>query len=374
MLTKADSTGTASYTWDFENRLTSVTLPGTGGTASFKYDPAGRRIQKLFTSGTTPPTTITTIYAYDGDNLIEEVDSNGNVLARYSHGQNVDEPLAVLRSGTTSYYHADGLNSVTSLSNGAGAVAQTYTFDSFGKQTASSGSLTNPFRYTGREFDPETSLYYYRARYYDPQTGRFLSEDRLRSVSSALNFYSYVENSAPNLIDRSVFCPADPSGDKSKCPGGKPDPSFRLVPISDCSRPGQRRIYYELQGPAGSSPSCWWVTEHVNPPGWAPKAKGSPEGQSTNDEPGIFDDGLYGLNAGQSTQAFTISPQDPRAFPSTPSFPVIVRVPGPNGQPQDFGKLAHNHQGGQKLHCINGNCTGWVPCLGGDYDVPGFGH
>jgi YD repeat-containing protein len=44
-LTKVDSTGTTTYTWDFENRLTSVILPGTGGTVSFKYDPPcdGRR-------------------------------------------------------------------------------------------------------------------------------------------------------------------------------------------------------------------------------------------------------------------------------------------------------------------------------------------
>src|SRR5260370_24148369 len=56
-LTKADSTGTTSYTWDFENRLTSVTLPGTGGSATFKYDPFGRRIQKSFTQNST--TTIT---------------------------------------------------------------------------------------------------------------------------------------------------------------------------------------------------------------------------------------------------------------------------------------------------------------------------
>jgi RHS repeat-associated protein len=40
-----------------------------------------------------------------------------------------------------------------------------------------SGSVINPFRYTGREFDAETGLYYYRARYYDPATGRFISED-----------------------------------------------------------------------------------------------------------------------------------------------------------------------------------------------------
>jgi hypothetical protein len=86
------------------------------------------------------------------------------VVARYAQTQNVDEPLAMLRSGATSYYHADGLGSVTSLSNSAGALAQTYAYDSFGKQTSSSGSLTNPFQYTARESDTETGLYYYRAR------------------------------------------------------------------------------------------------------------------------------------------------------------------------------------------------------------------
>ena len=40
-----------------------------------------------------------------------------------------------------------------------------------------SGSLTNFFRYTGRELDTETNLYYYRARYHDPASGRFVSED-----------------------------------------------------------------------------------------------------------------------------------------------------------------------------------------------------
>ncbi len=36
-----------------------------------------------------------------------------------------------------------------------------------------------PFSYTGREFDVESGLYFYRARYYDGQAGRFLSEDPL---------------------------------------------------------------------------------------------------------------------------------------------------------------------------------------------------
>ena len=162
-------------------------------TVTFKYDPFGRRIYKSSSSGTS-------VYAYDGDNLIEETNSTGTAVARYSQGLNIDEPLAMLRSSTTSYYQADGLGSLTSLSNTSGALANTYTYDSFGNLTASTGSLTNSFRYTGREFDTETGLYYYRARYYDPVSGRFLSEDPL-AFDASLNFYSYVSNSPTSFND-----------------------------------------------------------------------------------------------------------------------------------------------------------------------------
>jgi RHS repeat-associated protein len=125
--------------------------------------------------------------------MIEETNSSGAVVARYEQGQSIDEPLGMLRSGTTSYYNSDGLGSVSSLTNSAGTLAQTYTYDSFGKLIASAGSLTNPFQYTGREFDAETGLYYYRARYYDPAAGRFLSEDLLR-FDIGTDFYSYTAN------------------------------------------------------------------------------------------------------------------------------------------------------------------------------------
>ena len=167
-LTSVTGSNTTTYAWDFENRLTSVTLPGTGGTVSFKYDPFGRRIYKSSSSGTS-------VFAYDGNNLIEETNSSGTAVARYSQTDNIDEPLAMLRSGATSYYHADGLGSISSLSNAAGALAQSYTYDSFGNVTATTGSLTNPFRYTGRDFDTETNLQFSRARYYDPKAGRFVS-------------------------------------------------------------------------------------------------------------------------------------------------------------------------------------------------------
>ncbi len=194
-LTKTDSTGARTYTWDFENRLTSVVLPGTGGTVTFKYDPFGRRIQKGSSNGTTN-------YLYDGTNSVEEVDQSGSVLARYAQGAGIDEPLADLRSGSAAYYEQDGLNSVTSLSNSTGALANTYTYNAFGNLTASTGTTANPLQYTGRDYDQETGLRYYRARYYDPTVGRFISEDPI-GFDGGMNFYSYVANNPIGFVDPS---------------------------------------------------------------------------------------------------------------------------------------------------------------------------
>src|SRR5207245_2895299 len=208
-LTKVVGSNTTSYTWDFENRLSSVTLPGTGGTVSLKYDPFGRRIYKSSSSGTS-------IYACDGDNLVEETNSSGAAVARYEQTQNIDEPLAMLRSSTTSYYHVDGLGSVTSLSSSAGSIANTYTYDSFGKLTNSTGSLVNPFRYTARESDTETGLYYYRARYYDPNVGRFLTEDPL-GFGADVNLYRYVFNNPARMTDQSGLSARDVQRIQAAC-------------------------------------------------------------------------------------------------------------------------------------------------------------
>jgi YD repeat-containing protein len=142
--TLADPSG-KSYTWDFENRLTQAVNPGVG-TTTFRYDPFGRRIQKSGPLGSTN-------YLYDGPNLAEEIDASGNVLARYTQDQGIDDPVSILRSGTTSYYQADALGTVTSLSNSAGALANTHTYDSFGSPTASTGTITNSVRRVARPLE-----------------------------------------------------------------------------------------------------------------------------------------------------------------------------------------------------------------------------
>jgi RHS repeat-associated protein len=189
--TLSDASG-KSYSWDFENRLTSVVVPGTG-TVAFKYDPFGRRIYK---SGPN----FTGVFLYDGVNLIETVNASGSEVASYTHTRKIDETLAELRQGTASFYEQDGLGSVTSLSNSAGALANTYTYDSFGKLTASTGTISNPFQYAGREFDQETGIYYNRARYLDQNVGRFVSADPIR-FRGGTNFYAYTRNNPLLLTD-----------------------------------------------------------------------------------------------------------------------------------------------------------------------------
>lgn len=97
-------------------------------------------------------------------------------------------------------YEQDGLGSITSLSGLTGVIANSYAYSSFGNLTTSTGTLTNPFQYTGRDSDPETGLVYYRARYYDPAIGRFLSEDPI-GFRGGNNFYAYVENDPLNFVD-----------------------------------------------------------------------------------------------------------------------------------------------------------------------------
>jgi RHS repeat-associated protein len=209
--TKGDASGTTTYTWSNLDQLTSVALPGTGGTVTFKYDPFGRRIQKV------SPTIGTNNYLYDGANIVEEVGASGNQLARYTQGQGIDQPLAMLRSGASSLFQADGLGSITGLGDSVGNSGATYKYDSFGKLRVSTGTPVNPFQYTGRDYDPETGLRYYRARYYDLNVGRFISEDPIR-FDGGINFNIYALNNPTNLIDPSGLRPGDKYGNL-RCAG-----------------------------------------------------------------------------------------------------------------------------------------------------------
>ncbi len=142
-------------------------------------------------------------FIYDNEDILLELDGSNNITARYTHGPGIDGPLIMEKGGQSFFYHADGLGSITELTNQSGTVAQRYTYSSFGKiESQLDPNFIQPYTFTSREFDSETGLYFYRTRYYDPATGRFLQEDpvfnRLRP-----NLYSYVFDNPINLTDPS---------------------------------------------------------------------------------------------------------------------------------------------------------------------------
>jgi RHS repeat-associated protein len=175
-----------TYGYDGQDQLVSVTLPD-GTAVSYRYDGIGRRIEKNVGG-------VVTRWIYDGRDILLELDGSNAVTARYTHGPGVDRPLAVERGGASYYYLADHQGSIRFLTDAAGDAVNSYEYDSFGRTLVETETVANPYRYTGRELDPETGLYYYRARYYDPETGRFISQDPLRFAGGASNFYGYLEN------------------------------------------------------------------------------------------------------------------------------------------------------------------------------------
>jgi RHS repeat-associated protein len=94
--------------------------------------------------------------------------------------------------------HADGLGSIQTITDDAGNVAHTFEYDAWGN--IETGSARGGYAFTGREWDPETGLYYYRARYYDPKAGRFISEDPI-GFEAGTNFYAYVGNGPVSRVD-----------------------------------------------------------------------------------------------------------------------------------------------------------------------------
>lgn len=74
-----------------------------------------------------------------------------------------------------------------------------YSYDVFGEPNRVS-DINNPYMFTGRRYDPEAGLYYYRARYYDYSTGRFLEPDPI-GYTDSMNLYQYCLNNPINWFD-----------------------------------------------------------------------------------------------------------------------------------------------------------------------------
>ena len=145
--------------------------------------------------------TTTTRYVYDNEDILLELNGANSIVARYTHGPGIDEPLIMEKNAQSFYYHADGLGSITEITNQNGTLVQRYAYSSFGKiESQLDPNFVQPYTFTGRELDAESGLYFYRARSFDPFAGRFLQQDPIETFGGT-NSYAYVGNSTTNFID-----------------------------------------------------------------------------------------------------------------------------------------------------------------------------
>jgi len=105
-----------------------------------------------------------------------------------------EQRIAKINDSGVYYYHPDNLGSTSAVTDEAGEVEQTVSYLPFGEEFNS-----NPdSRFTGKEFDSDSGIYYFGARYYSPLTGRFLNSD---PAQDGANWYSYANNNPLKFLD-----------------------------------------------------------------------------------------------------------------------------------------------------------------------------
>src|SRR4030042_3737799 len=201
--------------WDEENRIKKT--QNAEGTVNYKYNDTGMRIIKKSDTGEV---------VYVNDNYT--VRSN-DVFSKHIFAGNT-RIATIMKTASTEdaiyYYHGDHLGSSNVVTNKQGVFHENIEYFPYGEtwvQDASTslGNQSMPYKFTSKEQDEETGLYYFGARYYEPNMSHWIStdpsiSDYLPTKKSGgknlpgmggvynpvnLNFYHYAGNNPVILLD-----------------------------------------------------------------------------------------------------------------------------------------------------------------------------
>ena len=189
--------GQQLYKYDGQNRLLEVQI-NPRRKVQYKYDPFGEKIEKQDTLA------VVTKLLYDGNNLLGELNTANVTQNEYTTALGMDSWLSIKTGSSNYFYHKDGLNSTSELTEPTSKTATQYSYDVYGNVLAQTGSVKNSVMYTGRLYESSSKLYDYRSRFYNAKVGKFLTKDGFRGFSDSplsTNRYSYVENNPISSID-----------------------------------------------------------------------------------------------------------------------------------------------------------------------------
>ena len=193
---------TTLYAYDELGNLTSVRLPD-GTDIEYVIDGLNRRVGKRVNGN------VVKGWLYqDQLNPVAEVDSAGQVVARFVYGSRVNVPEYMVKSGVTYRIVTDHLGSVRLVVNTtSGSIAQRIDYDAFGRITLDTNPGFQPFGFAGGLTDLETSMIRFGARDYDPHFGRWVTKDPLSFIAGEQNLYMYVGGDPVNSYDPfGLFC------------------------------------------------------------------------------------------------------------------------------------------------------------------------
>lgn len=243
--------GTRTFEWDAKNQLVALVW-GTTRT-EFSYNGSGQRVRiKTFQGGGL----VNDTYAVWSEDVLRETRTSGaSVVRSFNAG--------IEQNGTLQYVTSDHLSSVTAVTNAAGSVIASYTYDPFGRQSSVIGTA-NVDRGFAALVSGSSGEYLATFRGYDPETGRWLQPDP-EGIADGLNVYRYVHNNPVGRIDPlglatvavnvqtqlmtnpftlAAVCQSKPCGACARFGGA----SVAFCPNTPCSGPVSMDMRFFIQG------------------------------------------------------------------------------------------------------------------------------
>lgn len=259
-------TSSRYFEWDHSNRLKAFSIKSQGGPATlqtrYMYDSGGQRVMKLVRKG--PDKHEVTVYI-DGvfEHCLWEKAGIPGGENNYLHVMDNQSRIAILRAGSpfpgdgapeslVKYHLGDHLGSSRLVVDETGDWINREEFFPYG-ETSFGSFAKKRYRYTGKECDEESGLYYHGARYFAPWLGRWISVDPVFSqFSSGISGYVFVSNNPIMLIDpdgKADVSPMSPIDPKTARPVERPPGAGNFPPPLNGRPPAEAKPFVAPKSP-----------------------------------------------------------------------------------------------------------------------------